>query len=83
MIACIRLYQLGISPWVGPCCRFSPSCSHYARACIRDHGALYGGWLTVRRLLRCHPWNLGGLDLPPPRRQLAPVMDTPSHLEKC
>nr|WP_293250247.1 membrane protein insertion efficiency factor YidD [Nannocystis sp.] len=83
MIACIRLYQLGISPLVGPCCRFSPSCSHYACACIRDHGALHGGWLTVRRLLRCHPWNPGGLDLPPPR-QLAPAMDTsPSHLENC
>jgi len=84
MIACIRFYQVGISPLLGPCCRFSPSCSHYACDCIRDHGALRGGWLTVRRLLRCHPWNPGGLDLPPPsRRQLEPLKDAPPHLEHC
>lgn len=95
MIACIRLYQVGLSPLLGPCCRFSPSCSHYACACIRDHGALRGGWLTVRRLLRCHPWHPGGLDLPPPPRPLrlasaaprarlssSPV-DASSSLENC
>ena len=88
MIGCIRLYQVGISPLLGPCCRFSPSCSHYAVACIRDHGALRGGWLTVRRLLRCHPWHPGGLDLPPAlpasgRRQTSSRVDAPSHLENC
>jgi uncharacterized protein len=90
MIACIRLYQVGISPLLGPCCRFSPSCSHYAVACIHDHGALRGGWLTVRRLLRCHPWHPGGLDLPPPPRprQLAARLsssrvDASSSLENC
>lgn len=88
MIACIRLYQVGISPLLGPCCRFSPSCSHYACACIRDHGALRGGWLTVRRLLRCHPWHPGGLDLPPPARLCSsrPALsrtDASSSLENC
>lgn len=88
MIACIRLYQVGISPLLGPCCRFSPSCSHYAVACIRDHGALRGGWLTARRLLRCHPWHPGGLDLPPPARlsssdPATPRIDASSHLENC
>lgn len=90
MIACIRLYQVGISPLLGPCCRFTPSCSHYACACIRDHGALRGGWLTIRRLLRCHPWHPGGLDLPPPvtpRRLLSSAEDKqavhPPHLENC
>lgn len=73
MIACIRLYQVGVSPLLGPCCRFSPSCSHYAVACIHDHGALRGGWLTLRRLLRCHPWHPGGLDLPPPSRRCLPA----------
>lgn len=66
LIACIRLYQVGISPLIGPACRFSPSCSRYACACIESHGALRGGWLSVRRLLRCHPWHPGGVDLPPP-----------------
>ena len=88
MIACIRLYQVGISPLLGPCCRFSPSCSHYACACIRDHGALRGGWLTVRRLLRCHPWHPGGLDLPPPARLSSSRLalsrtDASSSLENC
>ena len=91
MIACIRVYQRAISPLLGPCCRFTPSCSHYACACIRDHGALRGVWLTLRRLLRCHPWHPGGLDLPPAlpgpraadRRQSPSVMDAPSSLENC
>lgn len=87
MIACIRVYQRTLSPLLGPCCRFTPSCSHYACACIRDHGALRGGWLTVRRLLRCHPWHPGGVDLPPALpegRPMSPsVMDAPSSLENC
>ena len=91
MIACIRMYQRVLSPLLGPCCRFTPSCSHYACECIRDHGALRGGWLTLRRLLRCHPWHPGGLDLPPvlpeartSQRRLSPsVMDAPSSLENC
>ena len=91
MIACIRVYQRVLSPLLGPCCRFTPSCSHYACECIRDHGALRGGWLTLRRLLRCHPWHPGGPDLPPvlpeartSQRRLSPsVMDAPSSLENC
>ncbi len=73
MIACIRLYQRGLSPLLGPACRFVPSCSHYACDCIRDHGAVRGGWLTIRRLLRCHPWHPGGLDLPPPPKGHLPA----------
>lgn len=65
-IALIRVYQLTISPMLGPSCRFAPSCSHYAQACLRDHGLLRGSWLTLRRLSRCHPFHPGGYDPPPP-----------------
>jgi putative membrane protein insertion efficiency factor len=65
-IALIRVYQLTISPMLGPTCRFAPSCSHYAQACLRDHGLLRGSWLTLRRLSRCHPFHPGGYDPPPP-----------------
>jgi len=65
-IALIRLYQLTISPMLGPTCRFAPSCSHYAQLCLRDHGLVRGSWLTLRRLSRCHPFHPGGYDPPPP-----------------
>lgn len=65
-IALIRVYQLTISPMLGPTCRFAPSCSHYAQACLHDHGLLRGSWLTLRRLSRCHPFHPGGYDPPPP-----------------
>jgi putative membrane protein insertion efficiency factor len=62
LIALIRAYQLFISPLLGNHCRFYPSCSQYAREAIEHHGALRGGWLAIRRLLRCHPWHPGGVD---------------------
>jgi putative membrane protein insertion efficiency factor len=64
----IRAYQLVLSPLLGPRCRFYPSCSSYALEAIRTHGPLKGTWLAGRRLLRCHPWNPGGVDLVPERR---------------
>jgi len=64
----IRAYQLVVSPLLGPRCRFYPSCSSYALEAIRTHGPLRGTWLAGRRLLRCHPWNPGGVDLVPDRR---------------
>jgi putative membrane protein insertion efficiency factor len=70
-MALIRLYQLTVSPFLGPVCRFYPSCSHYGYEAFRAHGTLRGGWLTARRLLRCHPWNPGGLDPVPERRTRA------------
>jgi uncharacterized protein len=61
-IGLIRLYQLCISPLLGPRCRFFPSCSHYACEAMQCHGFVRGGWLTFRRLLRCHPFHPGGVD---------------------
>lgn len=58
----IRAYQLLVSPWLGPACRFEPSCSGYAREAVERHGVLRGGWLAMRRLLRCHPFGGCGYD---------------------
>ena len=58
----IRGYQFFLSPWIGNQCRFAPTCSHYAAEAIGRFGALRGGALAVRRILRCHPWNPGGID---------------------
>ncbi|OOG23484.1 membrane protein insertion efficiency factor YidD [Thioalkalivibrio denitrificans] len=62
LILLIQAYRLLLSPFVGQHCRFTPSCSCYAIEAIERHGALRGGWLTVRRLGRCHPWCEGGYD---------------------
>ena len=67
LLFAIRLYQLCLSPFVGGQCRFYPSCSAYAAEAVDTHGALRGSWLAARRLLRCHPWHDGGVDLVPPK----------------
>jgi uncharacterized protein len=58
----VRGYQLFLSPLLPPSCRFTPSCSQYAREAIMRHGAVRGTWLAARRLVRCHPFNPGGFD---------------------
>jgi putative membrane protein insertion efficiency factor len=58
----IRVYQATLSLWLGPRCRFYPSCSHYGYEAFRRHGTLRGLWLTCHRLVRCNPWNAGGVD---------------------
>lgn len=62
LLVLIRVYQRVISPYLAPSCRFYPSCSSYAVEAIGRHGAWRGGYLTVRRLLRCHPFHAGGHD---------------------
>lgn len=69
MMGMIHAYRWTLSPLLGPCCRYTPSCSHYGLEAIGRHGALRGGWLTLRRLLRCHPWGGSGYDPVPPREQ--------------
>jgi putative membrane protein insertion efficiency factor len=58
----IRAYQLVISPLFPPACRFTPTCSHYSMEAINRHGLGKGLYMTVRRLLRCHPFHKGGYD---------------------
>jgi putative membrane protein insertion efficiency factor len=62
IVAVIRLYQWVVSPWLGPSCRFEPSCSQYAELAVERHGVVRGGWLAVRRLGRCHPLGGAGFD---------------------
>lgn len=61
-IGLIKLYQWIISPMLGPKCRFTPTCSHYAVEALKKHGALKGLWLTIKRISRCHPWGGQGYD---------------------
>lgn len=62
MLLLIRFYQYGISPLLPPRCRYTPTCSQYAVQAIRKHGALKGGWLSAKRIARCHPWGGCGHD---------------------
>ncbi len=62
VIALIRGYQLVLSPIFGPRCRHLPTCSEYAAEAITRHGVLRGGWLAVRRVVRCNPWGTSGYD---------------------
>jgi putative membrane protein insertion efficiency factor len=64
----VRGYRVFISPILPPSCRFHPSCSEYAEEALRRHGALRGGWLSVRRVCRCGPWCRGGHDPVPGAR---------------
>lgn len=62
VILLISGYQYLISPLIPPTCRFTPSCSHYACDALAKHGVIKGGWFSIKRLLRCNPWNSGGYD---------------------
>ena len=58
----IKIYQWVISPWMGPRCRFTPTCSQYAAEALKKHGLFKGLWLAIRRVSRCHPWGGSGYD---------------------
>lgn len=70
--AVVRAYQIVVSPWLPAACRFEPSCSHYALTALRRFGLLRGGYLSARRLARCHPWHPGGVDPVPQTRRGRP-----------
>ena len=62
LLGLIRLYQLTFSKVLPPSCRFTPSCSHYGYEAVAKYGALKGGWMAVKRIARCNPFNPGGYD---------------------
>jgi putative membrane protein insertion efficiency factor len=62
LVALLRLYRFAVSPMYGQVCRYHPTCSAYALEAVEQHGAVKGTWLSVRRVLRCHPWAAGGVD---------------------
>ncbi len=66
LVGALKLYRILLSPLLGPCCRFYPSCSVYTTEAITQYGGLRGLWLGLCRLLRCHPWHPGGFDPVPP-----------------
>lgn len=62
LIALVRFYQKCISPYKPSCCRFTPTCSQYALEALRKYGPIKGGWLSLKRILRCNPWGGSGYD---------------------
>lgn len=62
LIGIIRFYQGAVSPYLRSSCRFVPTCSHYGVEALKKHGPLKGGWLTLKRILSCHPWGGSGYD---------------------
>jgi putative membrane protein insertion efficiency factor len=62
LLGLVWLYRKLLSPLLGANCRFEPTCSAYAEEALRTHGGLRGGWLSLRRICRCHPWGGSGYD---------------------
>ena len=62
LVGLVRFYQVCISPLKPASCRFTPTCSQYALEALRKYGPFKGGWLALRRILRCHPWGGSGYD---------------------
>lgn len=79
LLICIRGYQWLISPLLGNNCRYYPSCSSYCIEAIEVHGPVRGLYLGLRRLLRCHPFTQGGIDLVPDKNCCASKPDQPTH----
>ena len=77
LIVLVKAYRLLLSPWLGSACRFEPTCSAYALSALQQHGAAAGSYLTLKRLVRCHPWCAGGHDPVPaqPPRFFSSLVD--------
>jgi putative membrane protein insertion efficiency factor len=78
VLALIRFYQRALSPLTPPSCRFSPTCSHYTYQALERFGLIQGGWMSVRRICRCHPWHPGGFD-PVPKKDESELVTDNSH----
>jgi uncharacterized protein len=85
LIGLVKGYRLLLSPWLGSSCRFAPTCSAYSLQALEQHGAAAGTYLTLARLVRCHPWCEGGHD-PVPLSMTKPRLFThllsPIHKKK-
>ena len=62
LIIPIKIYQIIISPLLGPSCRFTPTCSQYAVEAIQKYGPVKGSWISIKRIIKCHPWGGSGYD---------------------
>ncbi len=65
----IHFYRKFISPLKPPCCKYYPTCSQYAVTAIERFGIFYGSWLALKRIIRCNPWSLGGIDYVPEKKK--------------
>ncbi len=75
----VHAYRYTLSPIIGPVCRYEPTCSAYALDALREHGALRGSWLAVRRIARCHPWGGSGYDPVPPHSEKQSILGAHDH----
>lgn len=83
LMGLVRGYRLFLSPWLGSGCRFEPTCSAYALQALDTHGAGAGSYLTLARLVRCHPWCEGGCDpVPSEKPRLFTWLSAPNSLKK-
>ncbi|MCH7954443.1 MAG: membrane protein insertion efficiency factor YidD [Candidatus Marinimicrobia bacterium] len=65
VLGILRIYRLAISPFLGSNCRFYPSCSTYSIEAVEKYGAIKGGFMSIKRVSKCHPFHSGGVDLVP------------------
>ncbi|MGB3726905.1 MAG: membrane protein insertion efficiency factor YidD [Glaciecola sp.] len=79
LLLIIRIYQICISPFLGQNCRFHPTCSCYAHQAITKHGAIKGGYLSVKRIVKCNPMHPGGIDPVPDENETRPLNKTNIH----
>ena len=79
LVLLVRVYQWVLAPLFPPSCRFEPTCSSYAVEALGRHGAVRGGWLTLRRLVRCNPWGSAGYDPVAPAATPAEPSCCPGH----
>ena len=83
LLGVVKGYRLLLSPWLGSSCRFEPTCSAYALQALDRHGAAAGSYLTVHRLMRCHPWCAGGSDpIPEQAPRLFTALFSPTSSKK-